>query len=90
MIWNLTARSPLRLARDIASALSRPQALLHGVVHFALGLVLLTGGGLLVLPLVGRARDFIALEMIALIAALIVDQLVGPDLRRLYRGEEAR
>jgi hypothetical protein len=89
VIWNLTARSPLRLARDIASALHRPQALLRGVVHFVLGLVLLTGGGLLVMPLVGSARDFVALEMIALIAALVVDQLVGPDLRRVYRAEES-
>jgi hypothetical protein len=40
----------------------------------------------LLLPLVVRARDFVVVETIALIAALAVDQLVGPELRRLQSG----
>jgi len=48
--------------------------------------LLLAGGAALLLPLVARARDFLILETIALIAALAVDHLVGPELRRLQSG----
>jgi hypothetical protein len=82
VLWNLTARSPLQLGRDIAAAFARPALLLTGAFHFAVGLLLITGGTLLLFPLVGRVRDFLVLETLALVAALAVDQLVGPELRR--------
>jgi len=83
VLWNLTARSPLHLARDIIAGTRRLPVFLTGMFHFAVGLLLLLGGGILLLPLVVRARDFLIVETIALIAALAVDQLVGPELRRL-------
>jgi hypothetical protein len=94
VLWNLTARTPLQVARDIATALGRlasggaPGAALYGTFHLVVGLMLLSGGALLILPLVGRARDFVVLETLALIAALAVDQLVGPELRRFASGRQ--
>jgi hypothetical protein len=64
----------------------RRSVFFSGVFRFVVGALLLTGGGILLLPLVVRARDFVVVETIALIAALAVDQLVGPELRRLQSG----
>ena len=86
VLWNLTARSPVQLARDIGAALRRIPTLLSGVFHFIVGGLLLIGGGALLIPLATTSRDFLILETIALIAALAVDQLVGPELRRLRSG----
>jgi hypothetical protein len=82
VLWNLTARSPLRLAHDVAAGVRRLPVFLRGAFHLAVGALLLLGGGILLLPLVARGRDFIVIETIALVAALAVDQLVGPELRR--------
>jgi hypothetical protein len=86
VLWNLTARSPVRLARDIVAALRRLPVLLAGLFHFIVGGLLLAGGAALLVPLAMTGRDFLVLETIALIAALSVDQLVGPELRRLQSG----
>ena len=83
VLWNLTARSPVRLVRDIAAALRRLPVLLYGLFHFVVGGLLLAGGAALLIPLSASGGDFLVLETIALIAALAVDQLVGPELRRL-------
>ena len=82
VLWNLTARSPVRLARDIGTGLRRAPVLFYGMFHFVVGGLLLIGGGALLVPLVATGRDFLIVETIALIAALAVDQLVGPELRR--------
>ena len=89
MLWNLTSRSPLRLARDIASAARRPASLAQGLFHFVTGLLLLAGGAALLLPLVARGRDFLALETLALLASLAVDQLIGADLRGLSSSDRS-
>jgi hypothetical protein len=83
VLWDLGARSPLQLARDLAAAASRPGDLAAGALRALVGALLLTGGLALLLPLVVRVRDLALLETIALLAALAVDQLVGPELRRL-------
>jgi hypothetical protein len=60
--------------------------LARGVFRFLVGALFLCGGGLLLLPLVTRVNTFLVVETIALIAALAVDQLVGPELRKLSRA----
>ena len=90
MLWNLTSRSPLRLARDVATGVRRPGTMLVGTFHFAVGLLLLAGGSFLLIPLAVRARDFLVLETLALVAALAVDQLIGPELRRLLSARAPR
>ena len=85
----MTARSPLRLARDIAAAMRRLPLFFRGFFHFVVGALLLAGSASLLIPLAASGQDFLILETIALIAALAVDQLVGPELRRLPSGRRS-
>ena len=70
----------------MVAATHRVSSLVYGLFHFVVGALLLAGGGALLVPLSASGHDFLVLETIALIAALAVDQLVGPELRRLQSG----
>lgn len=76
------ARSPLRVARDLATTFATPARFLAGAFRLLVGLLLLLGSALLVLTMVVRGRDFAVLETLAILAGLAVDQLVGPELRK--------
>jgi hypothetical protein len=81
LLWNLTARSPARLARDLAGGLSRPMNALRGLARFAIGLVLLVAAAALLLPTAIQVRTFAVLETWTLLAGLLVEALIGADLR---------
>lgn len=76
------ARSPLRVARDVATAFSTPARFAVGAFRTVVGALLLVGSALLVLTVVVRGRDFVILETLAILAGLAVDELVGPELRK--------
>lgn len=79
-MWKLASRSPLRLARDVATAFRDPAVLLRGTVRLVTGLLLLTAAAGLVIPICDDGHDFLVLETWTLVTALLVDQLVGSDL----------
>jgi hypothetical protein len=82
MLWNLASRSPAQLARDIAGGISRPAVALRAVLRFVTGLLFLAAGAALVLPLTIQVRSFSVLETLTVLTGLLVEQLVGGDLRR--------
>jgi hypothetical protein len=81
MLWNLASRSPARLARDVAGGLSRPAVALRAIARFFTGLLLLAAGAALVLPLTIQVRTFTVLETWTVLTGLLVEQLIGADLR---------
>jgi hypothetical protein len=81
MLWNLASRSPARLARDLSGGLFRPVTALSGIARGAGGLFLLAAGALLLFPLALGSRTYLILETWTLLTGLLVEQLIGPDLR---------
>ncbi len=84
-IWDVGTRPPMTLARDLARGVRIPRALVYGIVRFLVGFGLLTLAVLVARPAIPTLRAFTFVESGMLIAALLVEQLVGPDLRRGLR-----
>ena len=81
IIWDVGTRSPVRLVADIRAGARVSAVALRGTIRFAAGLAALAGGVVIVGALVARQLDFTVLESWALVTALLIEQLVGPDLR---------
>jgi len=62
-----------------------PRALGYGIVRFLVGCGLLVLAVLVARPAIPSLRAFTFVETGMLIAALLVEQFVGPDLRRNLR-----
>ncbi|HTX03985.1 MAG TPA: hypothetical protein VMD07_09915 [Candidatus Acidoferrales bacterium] len=77
IIWNVGTRPPLQLLHDLGKATWR------GVWHFALGFVILIAGAALMLSvtLIDVQHEFAVLEVIAVVAGLIVESLLGTNIR---------
>ena len=85
-IWDVGTRPPLRLLRDMARGVRVPASLGRGLVRFAVGLGLLVLAALIARPAIPTVRAFTLIETGMLIAALLVENLIGPDLRRRVRA----
>jgi hypothetical protein len=84
-VWDVGTRAPLTLIRDIARGVRIPRALGFGIVRFLIGFALLVLAAVVARPGLPSVRAFTFVETGMLIAALLVEQLVGPDLRRRLR-----
>ncbi len=77
-LWNLAARSPAQLARDVAAGARHGTATtLRGIARFIAGMLLLLAGAVLLLPLAIGANTFTVLETWTVLAGLLVNQLLG-------------
>lgn len=77
-LWKLGARSPARLARDIAAGTRHGLGVaLRGVARFIAGMLLLLAGAVLLLPLALGAHTFTVLETWTVLTGLLVDQVLG-------------
>ena len=85
VIWDVGTRPPLTLARDIARGVRSPRAFGLGVVRLLIGAALLIIAALIARPALPTMRTFTFVETGMLIAALLVEQFVGPDLRSRVR-----
>jgi hypothetical protein len=85
VIWDVGTRPPLTLIRDIRAGVHQPAALLAGGARFLAGLGLLVLAGLIARPATPTARSFTFLETWMVIAALLVEMLIGNDLRSRAR-----
>jgi len=81
VIWNLATRSPLRLARDLAGGIGHPARAAGGFARLVWGLLLLVAAAALLLPIAIVGRTFIVLETWTVLTGLLVELLVGADLR---------
>jgi hypothetical protein len=86
-VWNVGTRTPLALLRDIRRAAGELRAIFAGFVSLLVGLIFVAAAAVLILPaLANPATDFIPLEIFTFIVALMLEHLVGDDLRRLGGG----
>jgi len=84
-IWDIGTRPPLRLIRDVAAGVRVPRVLAGGLLRFLIGLGLLMLAAVVARPAMPTMRAFMLIETGMLIAALLVENLIGPDLRRRLR-----
>ena len=89
MIWDVGTRSPRRLLGDVAAGSRVPARLAAGLTRFAIGLGLLLLAALVAAPAIPTTRAYTVLETGMLIAALIVEQLLGDELRGAVRKRRA-
>jgi HAMP domain-containing protein len=84
-VWDVGTRPPTQLARDIVHGVRTPTLLVRGLIQFAFGIALLFLAAEIARPAMPTLRAFMLIETGMLIAALLVENLVGPDLRRRLR-----
>jgi hypothetical protein len=84
-IWDIGTRPPLRLVRDVAAGVRVPRVLARGLLRFLIGLGLLMLAAVVARPAMPTMRAFTLIETGMIVAALLVEQLVGPDLRGRWR-----
>lgn len=81
-IWDVGTRPPSQLARDVARGARRPRSLAAGTIRFLIGAALLILAGVVARPVIPSKPVFTIVETGTLLVALLVEALVGPDLRR--------
>jgi hypothetical protein len=86
ILWDVGTRPPLRLGRDIVAGIRVPRSLAFGLLRFIVGGALLFAAADVARPGMPSLHAFTFIETGMLIAALLVEQLVGPDLRRQLRA----
>ncbi len=87
VVWDVGTRPPTRLVRDVARGVRVPRSLARGTIRFLVGALLLLLAGYVARPGMPSEHAFTVLETGMLIAALIVENLIGSDLR--YRQPAA-
>ncbi len=85
VVWDVGTRPPQRLLRDIWGGLGTPAVVLRGVARFAIGAILMYLAVMVAVPVIPTATAYTVIEAGMLVAALIVEQLVGDDLRGRVR-----
>jgi hypothetical protein len=83
IVWDVGTRPPLRLFADVAAGIRRPAVAARGAARLLVGLALLLIAGYVVQPAMPDARTFTVLESGMIVAALLVEMLIGNDVRRL-------
>jgi hypothetical protein len=81
-VWDVGTRGPVQLTRDVANGFRSLRTFAGGFVRFFTGIFAIAIGGLAVLPIVARMREPGVVEGLTLITGLVVEILVGVDLRR--------
>jgi hypothetical protein len=77
LLWDLAARTPARLARDLATGLRGPAVALRGLARFIAGSLLLACGALVLVPISIETHTFLVLETWTLVTGLLVEALIG-------------
>ena len=85
IIWDVGTRPPLVLARDVLRGARQPAVLGRGIVRFAAGGALLILAAVIARPAIPSAAAFSVLETGMLIVALLIEALLGTELRARAR-----
>ncbi len=81
LVWNLASRSPAQLLRDLASGFSRPAVAGEGIVRALAGVLLLAAAAVALEAVSIGSRTYLILETWTVLTGLLVEQLIGPDVR---------
>jgi hypothetical protein len=85
-VWNVGTRSLQATIADIGRALRSPRALVSGTFSVLVGLVFVAAATVLLVPAVGELDgDFVPLMIYTFVAALVLEFLIGNDLRAALR-----
>jgi hypothetical protein len=84
-VWNVGTRPPERLVADIRSGLRDRAILRRGLFHFFTGAIAIVVGFVVLEPTAARFHNRTLIESLPIVTALIVEQLIGPDLRARSR-----
>jgi hypothetical protein len=90
VVWDVGTRPPLRLLRDLARGARVPRALGRGLLRFLTGAGLLALAAVIVRPATPGPHEFTVIETGMLIAALVVEALIGTDLRTVAGSAKGR
>jgi hypothetical protein len=82
-IWNIGTRPPGQLASDIRNGLRSRSTFMRGLAAFIWGTILLILGVIALVPTV-RASVLGLVEIYTVVAALVLEQLLGEDLRARF------
>lgn len=87
IIWDVGSRAPGQLAADVYAGLRSWRTFGRGLWRFVLGLMLLASAALLLLTLtiLDIRTEFFTLETGAIVTGLLVEMLVGAQVRRVLR-----
>jgi hypothetical protein len=81
VLWDVGTRAPGALIADLRRTVASRRGLLAGTARFVGGAVLLLLAGFVAGPATLDRHTFTVLETGMLLAALLLEQLIGPDLR---------
>jgi hypothetical protein len=85
VIWNVGARDPLGLLREVASVRDAKR-FFFGLASLLIGLIFVAAATMLVISAIGdSAQLFVPYELFTFITAIAVDALIGNELRRAAR-----
>jgi hypothetical protein len=84
-VWNIGTRSPVQLVADVRAGLRERSSVVRGTARFALGAIAMVAAAAVSAQVTARRLDFTIIESWALVVALVIEQLVGPDLRAQRR-----
>jgi len=82
-IWNIGTRPPGQLIADIRAGIRLRATFMRGLAAFLWGWILLFVGIIALIPIV-RLHVLGLVEVYTVIAALILEQLLGADLRARF------
>jgi len=82
-IWNVGTRPPGQLACDIRNGIRSRPTLMRGLAAFVWGAILLILGVIALAPTV-RTSVLSLVEIYTVVAALVLEQLLGEDLRARF------
>jgi hypothetical protein len=84
VVWNVGTRSPLELFVAMRDAVRRRRSLFAGFVSALIGIIFVAAATVLLLPAIAIPElDFVPAELFTLLVALVLEHLVGNDLRAL-------
>jgi hypothetical protein len=82
-VWNVGTRAPLTVLREAARAFRDRRALFTGAFSLVVGLIFVAAATILLLPAVDDVHAyFVPLMIFTFIIALVIEYVIGNDLRR--------
>ncbi len=84
IVWNVGTRTPLALLTDLRQGLRDRRVLGIGIISAIVGLVFIVAATVLLAPAIADPpRELSVAELLTFLVALLVEILIGEDVRRL-------